>query len=83
MTQKIGEWYYPNNTMVPKRVAYEWIFYRDRDNDGSVNLNRMSNSDATGTYCCQVPDKNCDGLYHTLCIDLGKVKSPYWYINII
>ena len=74
--RKSGEWYYPNGTVVPKRVDYNWIFYRNRNDNGSVNLNRMSDSYATGTYCCQVPDKNCDGLNHTLCVELGKFKLP-------
>ena len=72
MTEKLGEWYYPNGTMVPKRVDFWWMFYRTRDNNGVVNLNRASENNATGTYCCEVPDKNCDGLNHKLCVELGR-----------
>ena len=68
-----GEWYYPNKTIVPN-MGFRYIFYRDRDNEGNIKLHRAHKSSITGKYCCQVPDKNCDGLNHTLCVELGMLN---------
>ena len=73
-TAKFGEWYYPNNSMVP-RMSEGWLFYRDHTDNGIINLNRVSESEITGKFCCQVPDKNCDDLNHTLCVELGNVNN--------
>ena len=52
-------------------------FYRNRGEDGTVNLNRF-NSDVmmpTGRFCCVVPDAmNVD---HTVCVNIGKSKILY------
>ena len=71
---KFGEWYYPNNSMVP-RMSERWLFYRDRADNGTINLNRVSENEVTGKFCCQAPDKYCDGLNHTLCVELGNITN--------
>ena len=70
-TKKYGEWYYPDNTSVVPNMDTGWSFYRDRRDNGTVNLHRVHENNITGKFCCQVPDKNCNGLNHTLCIELG------------
>jgi hypothetical protein len=71
---KYGEWYY-NNSMVP-RMSVGWLFYRDRTDNGTINLNRVNESnEVTGKFCCQAPDKYCDGLNHILCVELGKINA--------
>lgn len=65
-----GEWYYPNNSIVPI-MGKGWNFYRSRDDEGNIILHLSAENDATGRYCCQAPDQHCDGLNHTLCFNLG------------
>ena len=71
---KDGEWYYPNNSMVPRMKEY-WLFYRDRTDNGTINLNRVSETnEVTGKFCCHAPDQHCDGLNHILCVELGNIN---------
>ena len=52
-----GEWLFPDGGMVPVQGGAT-TFYRNRGDDGTVNLNRL-NSDVmmpTGRFCCVVPD---------------------------
>ena len=74
MSARYGEWYYPNNSIVPI-VGDRWQFYRGRTDDGTITLHRASENDVTGKFCCQAPDQHCDGLNHTLCIELGNVNN--------
>ena len=54
-------------------------FYRNRGDDGTVNLNRL-NSNITspiGLFCCMVPDAtslNINGAYEMqrICVNIGK-----------
>jgi hypothetical protein len=72
---KYGEWYYPNNFMVP-RMGDGWLFYRDRTDNGTITLNRVNgNNEVTGKFCCHAPDKYCDGLNHILCVELGNANN--------
>ena len=50
-----GEWYYPNGSMVPNNAAGE-DFYRGRSDDGVVRLSRRNNTmSPLGTYYCEIP----------------------------
>jgi hypothetical protein len=46
-------------------------FYRNRGDDGTVNLNRLNDvMMPTGLFCCEVP--NTAGDAQPLCANLGK-----------
>ena len=60
---KAGEWFFPDGGMVPQlRETGDTItaatFYKNRGDDGSVNLNRLNNDVMmpTGRFCCVVSD---------------------------
>ena len=56
---RVGEWYFPGNGgMVPPIGSSPTTFYRNRGENGTVNLNRVSNDVMmpTGQYCCVVSD---------------------------
>ena len=80
----LGEWMFPDNSVVPKRNDAEG-FYRNRDEgDGTVNLNRVNSSimSPTGLFCCKVPDAN--DKIKTLCTYIGKIdiydhRESDWY----
>ena len=66
-----GEWFFPDNDGVVPTQAGATTFYRNRGDDGTVNLNRL-NSDVmmpTGRFCCVVPDAT--GVDQTLCVNIG------------
>ena len=54
---RAGLWYFPNGTVVPVR-GNATTFYRDRGDNGTVNLKRVSTDVMmpTGLFCCVVPD---------------------------
>ena len=58
----VGEWFFPGDGgMVPALGSgpnMATTFYRSRGDDGTVNLNRVSDDVMmpTGQYCCVVPD---------------------------
>ena len=57
-SNRYGEWFFPNDGGVVPVQAGATSFFRNRGNDGTVNLNRL-NSDVmmpTGRFCCVVPD---------------------------
>ena len=71
----MGEWHYPNGSIVPGNGATEgrFFFFRTRgDQDGTVNLFRRSNDIISpfGSYCCEIPDSS--GVNQNLCANLGK-----------
>ena len=56
---KAGEWYFPDDGgMVPALESDALTFYTSRGDDGTVNLNRVSNDVMmpTGQFCCVVLD---------------------------
>ena len=60
---RAGEWYFSNRIRVPvlgtvKDNNKATTFYRNRGDDGTVNLNRVSTNVfmPTGLFCCEVPD---------------------------
>ena len=68
----MGEWHYPNGSMVQGN-EFRHNMYRTRGvNDGTVNLFRRSNDIISpfGSYCCEIPDSS--GVNQTLCANLGK-----------
>ena len=68
---RVGEWYYPDGSVVPNNVAGE-VFYRGRGDDQTIRLSRRNNAQSpTGSFCCELPD-NSD-LTHRLCVSLGKI----------
>lgn len=69
-TSLIGEWYFPNHTLVPGQRSTD--FFRSRGfEDGTVNLNRMSGATSpTGLFCCRLPDAN--DIEKTMCANIGE-----------
>ena len=56
---RTGEWYFPGSGgTVPTFGSNPTTFYRNRGDDGTVNLNRLNNDVMmpTGQFCCVVPD---------------------------
>ena len=71
----IGEWHYPNGSIVPGNGINEgrFFFFRTRgDQDGTVNLFRRNNDIISpfGWYCCEIPDSS--GTDQRICTNLGK-----------
>ena len=74
---RIGEWTFPNGTRVPVLGTVEagnraTAFYRNRGDDGTVNLNRVSDDVMmpTGLFCCIVPDAT--EVDQTICANIGE-----------
>ena len=67
---KIGHWYFPNGEEVTIQGNAPPFFYRNRGNDGTVNLNRVHESviTPTGQFCCVVPDNN--DINQKLCVNI-------------
>ena len=57
---RAGEWYFPDGTTTVPPQGAAITFYRNRGDDGSVNLNRLNSGVMmpTGLFCCVVPDFN-------------------------
>ena len=70
---RLGEWFFPNGGVVPNSASAT-SFYRNRGDDGTVNLNRLNNDVMmpTGRFCCVVPDATSNV---TLCTNLGECIS--------
>ena len=62
LPNRAGEWYFPDDGGIVPPIGsgdtMATMFFRDRGDDGTVNLNRVSNDVMmpTGQYCCEVPD---------------------------
>ena len=71
---RFGQWYFPDGAQIP-RESDATVFYRNRGDDGTVNLNRVNSNimSPTGQYCCQVPDANT--VTQTLYAYIGKCIS--------
>jgi hypothetical protein len=74
---RYGEWHLPNGTLVPKQSYASEVdleFYRSRENNGRVYLNRRTNNmTPTGQFCCEVPDVT--NINQTLCVLIGKLNQ--------
>ena len=70
---RAGEWYLPDGTRVPVLGAGATMataFYRNRGDDGTVNLNRLNNVlMPTGLFYCEVLD--AAGVDQTVCAEIG------------
>ena len=67
---RVGEWYYPNGSLVPNKAADE-DFYRGRSNAQSISLNHRNYAQSpSGTFFCELPDNG--GVNHRLFVTLGK-----------
>jgi hypothetical protein len=66
MSQRVGEWYFPNGSAVSKQGEMK-DFYRDRE-EMMVRLNRRNNATSPiGIYCCDISGSNrniCIGAYN-------------------
>lgn len=71
---RFGEWYFPNGSLIPVEyrgdTGFARVFYRNRGDDGTVNLNRAIYEDIppSGHYCCEVP--NAADVYQTVCANI-------------
>ena len=67
MATRAGEWYFPDGRgMVLGPTQSPTTFFRDRGDDGTVNLNRPNFvMMPTGQYCCEVFDAT--GVNQTTC----------------
>ena len=79
-SNRMGEWFYPNNTQVPTSGA-RLNFYRNRDSQ-VVRLNRRNNAlSPTGKYHCEVVDAS--GTSQTLTANIiGKLYS-HCIVNVL
>lgn len=82
---RVGEWYFPSGARVPIRMQ-ALTFYRNRGDDGTVNLNRLGNTDRettspTGLYCCSIP--SASGIDQLVCIYVGELTHRLRAIIII
>ena len=71
----VGEWYYPGGTKEVANINAGEKFYRNRNENGEIFLNKRTNDTRaeTGIYCCVVPDRNENcGINQKLCVNLGK-----------
>ena len=70
-TNSIGEWYYPNGSMVPdNRAGHD--FYRSRSSNQTIGLNRRNNARSPGgSFCCEIPDSN--DMIHRHCVSVGRL----------
>ena len=68
---RLGEWYLPNGTLILRGTSTT-TFYRNREDNGEVSLNRPSDvMSPTGRFCCEVPDDTDTN--QTLCVNIGKL----------
>ena len=86
-TLQLGEWHYPNNSLVGGRKSGDDI-YRTRGNM-SVSLNRRNGvTQPTGLYCCEMPTAADPNTNATICITLllvskhikWEVAFMHWYL---
>ena len=76
----LGEWYFPNGTIVPRRSASPDGDFTRTGFTHQVPLNRRNNAmTPLGTYTCVVPDMN-NMMNHTATIILGECVSIPEYV---
>ena len=66
----MGEWYYPNGSVIQELEAAGESFYRGR-HDQTVNLHRrqeLNPLSPTGSFCCVVPSALGE---QTFCVNIG------------
>lgn len=64
-----GKWQFRNGTQITEEST---TFRTNRDNNGNVNLYRVSSDvmSPTGIFCCEIGDAN--GTNQILCINVGE-----------
>ena len=67
--QPHGEWKFPNGTLVTEQST---AFRRNRDNNGNVNLYRVSSDvvSPTGRFCCEIDDATWLSPKTVLCVSI-------------
>ena len=77
-----GDWLFPDGTAVPGPAQSPTTFYRNRGDDGTVNLNRLNANVMmpTGQFCCRVRD-TADTV-QTVCVDIGTCMHNAWKCNL-
>ena len=68
---RFGEWFFPDRVTTVPAQGGATTFYRNRGDDGTVNLNRLDANVfmPTGLFCCVVPDAAGDTQH--LCANIG------------
>ena len=76
-TNRFGQWQFPNKTNIGI-IGTTASFYRNRGDDGTVNLNRVSDDVMmpTGLFCCIVPDVT--EVDQTVCANIGESCRTFW-----
>ena len=76
---RAGEWFFPNGIVVPVSGAAT-TFYRNRGDDGTVNLNRVNTGiiSPTGLFCRVVPDAT--GTIQRVCAAISELHQPTSYV---
>ena len=72
-TNANGEWLFPNNGSHVPLMSVATSFFRNREDNGEVNLLRL-NSDVmapTGKFCCRVLDATSSD--KTVCANIGEI----------
>ena len=77
---RFGQWYFPDGTQVLNQFNGV-TFYRNRNDDGAVNLNRVSNTimSPAGLFCCVVPDAT--GISQKICANIGILREACHIIS--
>ena len=72
IANRFGQWQFPNKTNVGISGTTAASFYRNRGDDGTVNLNRVDDSVTmpTGQFCCIVRDAT--DIDQTVCANIGE-----------
>ena len=75
-SNRFGEWYFPGGMTTVPAQGVATSFYRNRGDDGTVNLNRVNATVMmpTGLFCCVVPDATSTDTT-TTCINIGEKNS--------
>ena len=72
VSNRAGEWYFPDGTTTVPIQVNATSFYRNRGDDGTVNLNRLNTTNMmpTGLFCCEVPD--AAAVLQRVCTNIGE-----------
>jgi hypothetical protein len=73
---RAGEWLFPNGTTVPNQGLAS-SFYRNRGDDGTVNLNRLNTNIfmPTGLFCCVILDAL--NVVQWVCANIGELETIF------
>ena len=72
----VGEWLFPNGSMVPRRSTNYIGDFTRSGYTNQIRLHRQNNATVpTGIYTCMVPDESNMELIHTATILIGDLHS--------